>query len=138
MEEDRRRRRVGPTVSWKSRKQPTVALSTCEAEYTALCEATQEALYLKQVISDMNVQVDVQPVQIYGDNQGSLSLTQHAGKHNRTKHIDVRYHFIRDYVNRNIVAVQHVPTDDNVADALTKPMPRNKAEKFSRSLFGWK
>ena len=130
--------RVGPTVSWKSRKQPTVALSTCEAEYMALCEATQEAIYLKQVIADMNVQVVVQPIQIYGDNQGSLSLTKHAGKHNRTKHIDVRYHFIRDYVNRNVIAVQHVPTDDNVADALTKPMPRNKAEKFSRSLFGWK
>ena len=104
----------------------------------ALCEATQEALYLKQVISDLKENVDVQPVQLYGDNQGSLSLTKTPGKHNRTTHIDIRYHFIRDYVARNVISVQHVPSDDNVADALTKPMPRNKSEKFCRPLFGWK
>ena len=127
---------AGPAISWKSRKQPTVALSTCEAEFMALCETTQEALYLKQVLQDLNEDVEVEPVQLFGDNQGSLALTKNPSNHSRTKHIDVKFHFIRDCYTSRVIDIQHVPTEDNAADAFTKPLPRVKLEKFCQQLFG--
>ena len=127
---------VGPAISWKSRKQPTVALSTCEAEYMALAETTQEAIYLKQVILDLNEDVVVEPILLFGDNQGSLAVVKNPVKHNRTKHIDIKYHFIRDYFNSNIIDITYVPSEENVADAMTKPISRVKLEKFGKSLFG--
>ena len=129
---------VGPSISWKSRKQPTIALSTCEAEYMALTETTQEAIYLKQVILDLKGAVDilVEPVELFGDNQGSLALIKNPVKHNRTKHIDIKYHFIRDYYTRNIININYVETEENIADAMTKPMSKIKLNKFRKSLFG--
>ena len=126
----------GPAISWKSRKQPTVALSTCEAEYMALCETTQEALYLKQFLQDLDEKVNFEPIHLYGDNQGSLALSKNPSNHSRTKHIDVKYHFIRDCYADRVIDIHHVPTNDNAADAFTKSLPRVKLDKFCRQLFG--
>jgi len=99
----------GP-ISWKTRKQPIVALSSCEAEYMALTEATKEAKSIGMY--QMN------PTVVYCDNQGALALSKNGPKqHNRSKHIDIRFHFIGEQSN---VTYQHVPTCDNVADFLTK------------------
>ena len=109
----------GAPVSWKSRKQPTVALSSCEAEYMALTDATKEMLYLRSLSNSINL---VQPNHstIYCDNQGAIALTKAtAGKHNRTKHIDVRYHFVREQTN---IQYLHIDTNSNLADVLTKPL----------------
>ena len=126
----------GPVVSWKSRKQPTVALSTCEAEYMALCETSQEAIYLSRVFKDL-MQTDTrEPIPIFGDNQGSLDIVRNPVKHNRTKHIDIRYHFIRELYQAQVIDVNHVNTGDNVADVMTKPVSKFKYESFRRSLFG--
>ena len=131
---------AGPAISWKSRKQPTVALSTCEAEYMALGETTQEAIYLKQILSDLQevigVDIDMEPIQLYGDNQSSLVMIRNPVKHNRTKHIDIRYHFIRDYFNRKIIDIKYVETDKNIADIMTKNLPKYKLEQFKKPLFG--
>jgi len=106
-------------VSWKTRKQPTVALSSCEAEYMALAEATKEAIYLRNLANSMNL-IQVAETTVFCDNQGTLALTRNGGRqHSRTKHIDVRYHFIRE---QSEVTFQHVPTCDNVADFLTKSL----------------
>ena len=126
----------GPVISWKSRKQPTVALSTCEAEYMALCETSQEAVYLSRVLKDL-IPTDVdEPVSIYGDNQGSLDLVRNPVKHNRTKHIDIRYHYIRELFHAQVITVSHVSTGDNVSDVMTKAVSKFKYEKFCPSLFG--
>ena len=127
---------AGPAISWKSRKQPTVALSTCEAEYMALCETTQESLYLKQVLQDLEEKVDLEPVQLYGDNQGSISLTKNPSNHNRTKHIDVKFHFIRDCYANKVIDILHVPSENNAANAFTKPLLRVKLDMFCKQLFG--
>ena len=93
-------------------------------------------VYLKQVLQDLNEDVEVETVQLFGDNQGSLALTKNPSNHSRTKHIDVKFHFIRDCYTSRVIDIQHVPTEDNAADAFTKPLPRVKLEKFCQQLFG--
>ena len=126
----------GPVISWKSRKQPTVALSTCEAEYMALCETSQEAVYLSRVFRDLTQSEISEPISIYGDNQGSLDIVRNPVKHNRTKHIDIRYHYIRELFHSQVITVSHVSTGDNIADVMTKAVSKFKYENFRQSLFG--
>ena len=123
----------GPPIAWKSRKQPTVALSSCEAEYMALSAATQEAIYLSKVMSYL--MIDVTPM-ILSDSQSALSLIQNPTNHNHTKHIDIRFHFIREKYANGVVDLRYVPRDDNVADLFTKPCTKHALSKFHSLLFG--
>ena len=86
----------GPLISWKSRKQQIVAFLTCEAEYISLSNAVQEAKFLKQLCSDMNVLID--NVLIKVDNQGAINLAKNPVNHQRSKHLDIKYHFIRSEI----------------------------------------
>jgi hypothetical protein len=114
----------GP-ISWKTRKQPSVALSSCEAEYMALAEATKEALHLRNYC--MHIISELQLITIYCDSQAAISLTKDNAKHSRTKHIDVRYHFIKEQKEIQYV---YTPTEENLADYLTKPLGYDK-HRFS-------
>ena len=82
-------------ISWKSRKQNSVALSSCEAEYYAMSYAVQEAKCLRQLLCDM-IGTELQTVTLYIDNQSAIALAKNPVQHNRSKHIDIRYHFLRD------------------------------------------
>ncbi|KAL9966545.1 hypothetical protein ACROYT_G024633 [Oculina patagonica] len=112
--------KAGPLISWKSRKQPTVALSSCEAEYIALAAAVQEGMYLIQIVNDVGEVND--PVLIFEDNQGTIALSMNPVNRQRSKHIDVRYHFIRNVQNAGKVIIKYCPTADMVADVMTKPL----------------
>ena len=125
----------GPAVSWKTRKQPTVALSTCEAEYMALSSTVQEAVYLNQVLVDLK-QNSYEPILINEDNQGTIAMVKNPVKHNRSKHIDIKFHFIRDYLLRGKISVNYVQSENNIADLMTKPGTKVKLEKFKICLFG--
>jgi len=114
----------GP-VSWASRLQRVTATSTVEAEYVALCEAVKEACYLRQVLFDMGFK-QADPTVIHVDNAGSIQLAQNAGYHSRTKHMDVRFHYIREKIQDKTVRLKYIPTEDNTADILTKPLECNK------------
>ncbi len=85
----------GGAVSWLSKKQSTVALSTAEAEYVALSQAAQECVWLRRLLSDLGM--DVSPVMILEDNQGAIAIAKNPVDHSRTKHIDIRYHYIREW-----------------------------------------
>ena len=85
----------GPPISWKSKKQTSVALSTCEAEYVSLSITCQETIYLARLVNELT-EHDLQPTIIKNDNQGALSLIKNPVKHSKSKHIDIRYHFIRE------------------------------------------
>ena len=85
------------TVSWSSRKQATVAKSSTEAEYAALSSATLEAVWLRRLMEDLGRQKDAPPT-VYEDNQGAIELAKNAKYHNRTKHIDICHHFVRERV----------------------------------------
>ena len=128
----------GPPVSWKSKKQCTVALSSCEAEYMALSASAQEANYLTMLMKDfmpMDLQFD-KPVVIKADNQGAIALVKNNIIQNRSKHIDIRYHFIRNNYANGSIDIIYIPTESNVADLMTKPVTKQKLEHFKTLLFG--
>jgi len=125
----------GALISWKTKKQPTVALSTCEAEYIALATTIQECLYLKQLLKDLDKCQYSQP-EIYEDNQGTIALAKNPVSRQRCKHVDVKYHFIRSSVNNGDIALVYCPTNEMVADVLTKPVTRCKMMKFDEFIFG--
>ena len=113
----------GRCVSWKSMKQRTVALSSTEAEYMALSEATQKAVWLNAFLCELNEIFSDTAVKIYDDNQGSIALAQNPEYHKRTKHINVRYHFVREKVKDGQVILEYISTLDMLADFITKPIP---------------
>ena len=125
-------------VSWRSGKQSLVATSSCESEYMALFEATKEALNLRQLFSELTKKPP-QTVKIYADNQGSIALAKHPSFHKRTKHINMRFHAVRDYVANNSVYITYIPSKDNTADMFTKPLAGVKLNHFSSIRGGaWK
>ena len=116
-------------ISWRSCKQTLVATSTCEAEYIALHEATNEALYLRQFLAELT-KTPMQTVNIFADNQGSICLAEHQTCHKRTKHISVKYHATRDYLAKKYINITYIPTNQNIADLFTKPLPGPKLKSF--------
>ena len=122
----------GP-VSWSSRKQPTVALSTMEAEFMALASATCEAIWLRELSSELGVQ-DQGPISINVDNDAAMMFPQSVMFHARSKHIDIRYHFVRERVASNEVKLNHCASEDNLADIFTKPLLRPLFEKLRNQI----
>ena len=124
-------------ISWKSRKQPTVALSSFEAEYIALAAAVQEGLYLTQLLNDICNECQFGPVLIYEDNQGTIALSKNPVNQQRSKHIDIHYHFIRTELNDGKITIEYCPTTDMVTDIMTKPATKFKLDKFKHFIFGY-
>ena len=122
------------TVSWSSKRQATVAKSTAEAEYVALSYATQEAVWLRQLLNDVGFGTN-SPTIIFEDNNGAIDLSRNAKYHSRTKHIDISHHFVRERVKSKEIDVVHCPSKDMVADVLTKGIPRVQFYKL-RDLLG--
>lgn len=125
----------GPLVSWKTKKQPTVALSTCESEYIALAATIQECLYLTQLLEGLDKHLYALP-KVYEDNQGTLALAKNPVRRQRCKHVDIKYHFIRSILNDGKVLLEYCPTDQMVADLMTKPATKFKLIKFAKLMFG--
>ena len=110
----------GQLVWWYCRKQSTVALSSTEAEYMALSDAVREILYVYQLMKDLLVLT--LPVVVHVDNQGAAFIAEKEVNNKLTKHIDVRFHFVRQYIADKIIDMQYIPTALNVADIFTKPL----------------
>lgn len=108
----------GTTVSWKSNLQQVVALSPTEAEYIAITEGIKEVLWLHGLIVELEVQDTT--LRLLCDSQSAVHLTKNHVIHERTKHVDVKFYFVKEVVARGEVAVEKVRTDDNAADMLTK------------------
>ena len=124
----------GAAVSWKSCKQTSVALSTAEAEYIALSGAFQEAMWFQQLITDV-LNKRVQETTIFEDNQSTICLAKNQHMHGRTKHVDIKYHFIRDLVEAKRVKLVYCASENMIADMLTKGLPIKQFEKL-RELAG--
>ena len=125
----------GSVVSWSSKRQEIVALSTTESEYIALTRAAQEVLWVGGVLAELGYDPETVPVVVKGDNQGALGLAKNPEFHPRTKHIAVRYHWIRDLVKAGLVQVEYVQSAMMLADMMTKPLDRVKFEQ-ARSRLG--
>lgn len=116
----------GGAVSWQSRLQKCVALSTAEAEFIAATEACKEMLWMKQFLSELGFKQT--KYVLFCDNQSAIHLAKNSTFHARSKHIDVRYHWIRDTLNNELLELEKIHTDDNGSDMLTKGLPREKLE----------
>lgn len=118
----------GGAVSWSSKKQKCVALSTAEAEYIALSSAAQESIWLRQLLTELGKSLEM-PTVLFEDNKSSIAMTRNPQFHGRAKHIDIKHHFIREQVSRGKVQLEYCPTAEMTADILTKALSR---EKFSK------
>ena len=125
----------GALVSWKTTKQPTVALSSCEAEYMGLGATTQEALYLMQFLNGIDKE-RFKCTSIMEDNQGAIALSKNPVQRQRSKHIDIRYHFIRSVLEQGKINLKYCPTEDMVTDVFIKPPTKFKLQRFRSFLFG--
>jgi hypothetical protein len=119
----------GAAISWSSRKQPIIALSSTEAEYIAASDALRELLWLRLLISELST-LGPGPTDLLCDNQSAISLAKNGLLSARTKHIDIRYHFIREKVDLGVAALTYCPTTEMAADILTKALSRAKLEYF--------
>jgi hypothetical protein len=124
----------GGVVAWKSRCQPTVALSTTKAEYMASADATQQAIWLKLLLSDLGIDHS-NPVPLFNNNQGTIALSKNPVHHKRSKHILLRHHFLREKVENQSIELAHIPSAENIADLLTKALPGPTFERL-RGLLG--
>lgn len=123
----------GGAISWTSRKQLSVTLSSTEAEYVAAAQASQEVIWLRQLLTDLG-QPQLGPTEIYEDNQGCLVLAHMEGVNSRTKHIDVKFHFLRDLQEQGLLELLYCPTEDMTADILTKPLTAERHSRLTKKI----
>ncbi len=125
----------GNTITWGSRLQSTVALSFAESEYMAMSSAVQEAIHLLQLLKDLGFK-ESEPTVIFEDNQGCIALSGNPVFHKRTKHIDIRFHFIRERVASGEIDIKYIPTEHQLADVLTKTLPKARTIKLPKLIMG--
>ncbi|KAF7358895.1 Retrovirus-related pol polyprotein [Mycena sanguinolenta] len=124
---------AGGPVSWSSKKQNAVALSTVEAEYIALTRASKQAMWMYSFLSELDMPQE-RPAILHGDNMGAAALAKDARGHARVKHIDIREHYIRERVADGDIEVVHVESANNLADLFTKVLPRDAHLALVRAL----
>lgn len=112
-------------ISWQSRKQRSIAISTAEAEYVSLSEAAKEAVFLKRFLEEIMGKAEL-PILIHTDSQSAQAIAQNPVHHQKIKHVDVRYHFIREKIQDGIVSLTYLETRYMVADSLTKAVVKEK------------
>jgi hypothetical protein len=124
---------AGGAVTWSSKRQATVALSTVEAEYVAMSRCAQQMNWMHSWLDEVDVKYSL-PGIIKGDNRGAIALTKNTKDHGKVKHIDIRHHYIRDLIKSGIISIEQVPSAENLADIFTKPLPRDQHHTLLRAL----
>lgn len=120
---------TGGAITWSSKKHGMVTLSTAEAEYVALSLATQDAVWLQCLLTDIGV-IFSKPVTLMEDNQGTISIAKNPLYHSRTKHIDIRYHYVCEAIKEGTIDLIYCPSSEIVADILTKALSKGQFESL--------
>jgi len=119
---------AGGAISWTSRAQKTIALSSTEAEYMALSDCSRQVVWMHTLLGELGY--NLRPIPICGDNQGSIFIASNPVTEKRSKHIDIRFHYIREVVERKLAEVFFIPGEENPADLLTKNLGSTKFLQF--------
>jgi len=123
-------------ISWCAKKQPVVALSTCESKYIAGCMVACQAVWLENILKEMEIEVS-RPIALFIDNKSAISLARNTILHGRSKHIEAKFHFLREQVNKGALQIVHCSTELQLADIFTKTWKVDRFIKL-RSLIGMK
>ena len=123
-------------ISWNARKQKMVATSSCEAEYTAAFEAAKEFIWLRSLLTSIGFHQN-SPSTILCDNNAAINLSEDLSLHQRVKHIDIKYHFLREHVNMGEITLKYINTNDNLTDIFTKAIEHRHFSRL-RNLLGLK
>lgn len=128
----------GAPVAWRSQRQSAVSKSTTEAEYMSASEAAAEVVWVRDMLEDIGLIADrpseIRSSHIFIDNRGAIDLIKTEAIKRRSRHIEIRYHLIRDWVKKDELSPKYVPTEDNVADGLTKPLAKDPFRTFRTRL----
>jgi hypothetical protein len=123
----------GAAISWGSKKQATVALSSTKAKYIAAAHTAKEDVWLRRLLTKLGIDLGG-PTPLHTDNQSTMAIARNPEFHDRTKHIKVQHHFLRQKIDELEIKLFYVPTGEQVADALTKGLDRNKLNLFSEAM----
>jgi hypothetical protein len=131
----------GTAISWRSKLQDTVALSTVEAEYIAMSEAAKESIWLQGLLKEVResgiygeISGEDAAQTLHTDNQGAMALAENPQHHQRSKHIDIRYHFIRQQIREGRINLHYLPTAQMTADVMTKALPREPHQRHTSAM----
>ena len=119
-------------ISWFSKKQNSISLSTTEAEYIAAGSCCTQLLWMKQMLEDYSIVQNT--LIVYCDNTSTINISKNLVQHSRTKHIDIRHHFIRELVENKSVVIEHVATDKQLANIFTKALDSSKFISLRKAL----
>ena len=119
-------------VSWMSKKQNSVSLSTAKAEYIAMASCSAQLLWMKKLLHDYGITQDTMCV--FCDNTSAINLSKNPVQHSKSKHIEIRYHFIRDLVEEKTVYLEFINTDNQKADIFTKPLDGPRFESLCKTI----
>lgn len=120
-------------IMWGSQKQRSVALSTTESEYVAASQTTKELIWISRLLRDL-IDIKIKTPIMYIDNQSAIRLVKNPELHKRSKHIDVKYHFVRQHYEEGMFEPYYIHTDEQIADICTKPLSKVRFEKLRNKL----
>ncbi len=123
----------GGPVTWSSKRQATVALSTVEAEYVAMSRCAQQMVWMQTWLDEVEI-AHALPGIIRGDSRGAIALSKTTKDHGKVKHIDIRHHYLRELVKSGVILFEQIPSSDNLADLFTKPLARDHHHRFLAAL----
>ena len=123
----------GCLVSWLSKKKTSISLSIVEAKYIAAASCCTQVLWMKQTLQYIQVQFN-EPIPIFCDNTSAISISKNPVMHSKTKHISIKYHFVREQVAENNIKLEYVCTKEQIADIFTKPLPCEAFEYLHQNL----
>ena len=116
-------------VAWMSKNQGSISLSTTEAEYIAAATYCTQVLWMIQTLAYLEVKY-TEPIPIHCDNTSAISVSKNPVLHSKTKHIPIKYHFLREQVTNRVVQLNFIPSKEQIADIFTKPLSKTQFEYF--------
>ena len=127
--------KMNSPVTWRSRKQKQVALSTCNAEFVALSELVCECIWIQSLLGELKIKhMQYKPALIFCDNKGACAFATNICTHDANKHIDIKHYHVRDHIEDKTIILDHIPSTHNLADGYTKPLPGPAFNIFCKNL----